>query len=528
MKNEDYRVGIYLRLSREDERSGESESISNQRALLLNYVRDHNLILVDEYVDDGVSGTTFDREGFNRMIKDCESKRINMIITKDASRLGRDHIEFGYYVERFFPENKIRYVAVNDGIDTATNSSANDMIAFKGVFNDMYVKDISNKLKSSLYTKKRNGQFVGAYAPFGYMKDLEDKHKLLINEEEAIIVKRIFKMFANGSSLNDICDTLTREQVKTPSMFKNMKLGQNNVHYGVWATRTVSDILKCPTYIGNLAQCKQKKASYKSKKRVHNEKSDWIVSNGSAPAIIDEDTFNTVQNMFKSNKHRGKKGNGITDSLLLRGLIFCKDCGHTIGFRGSKQNTIKHGEVVRIYGNCNYWAKRKHQDVCTPHNVKYSDIEGIVLSNLKAMCKDYLDENSLDNIINNSEKLKKKKQQIKFEIIKLDNLIENINKKIDVCYNDKLEGNITLEMYKRTYNNLTLEIQKYKKEKEKNEKMLIDMENNNLVNNKSYVKVVEDFLSMKNPSRTLIASLIDKIMIDEDNNIDIYYKFKLI
>ena len=528
MTREDYKVGIYLRLSREDEKLGESESISNQRDLLLNYIRDNNLLLVDEYVDDGVSGTTFDRVGFNRMIKDCESKKINMIITKDTSRLGRDHIEFGFYVERYFPEHNIRYVAVNDGIDTAINSSANDMLVFKSAFNDMYVKDISNKLRSSLYTKKRNGQFVGAYAPYGYIKAREDKHKLLINEEEARIVKRIFKMFASGSSLNDICDILTHEQVKTPSISKNMKLGQNNVHYGVWATRTVSDILKCPTYIGNLTQCKQKKVNYKSKKRVHNKENGWIVSIGSVPAIIDEDTFNVVQDMFKSNKNRGIRGNGITDSLLLRGLIFCKDCGHTIGFRAHKQNTLKHGEVIRVYGNCNYWAKRKKQHVCTPHNVKYHDIELIVLNNLKEMCKKYLSEQNLENILNNSEKIQKKKEQIKFEIIKLDNLIESINKKIDACYNDKLEGNITLDMYKRTYNNLTLEIKKYQLKKEKYIKNLYDIDNNSLTNNKSYVKVVNDFFNMKNPSRTLITSLIDKIEIDENNNVDIYYKFKLI
>ena len=224
MNAEQYKVGIYLRLSREDERLGESSSISTQRDLLLNYIRDNNLIFVDEYVDDGVSGTTFDREGFNRMIKDCESKKINMIITKDTSRLGRDHIEFGFYVERYFPEHGIRYVAVNDGIDTFSNSSANDMLVFKSAFNDMYVKDISNKQRSSLYTKKRNGQFVGAYAPYGYNKSEEDKHKLVINEEEAKVVRRIFNMFASGDSLTTICDKLTNENIPTPSMSKGMNI----------------------------------------------------------------------------------------------------------------------------------------------------------------------------------------------------------------------------------------------------------------------------------------------------------------
>ena len=216
----DYKVGIYLRLSREDEKLGESGSITNQRDLLLNYIKDNNLVLVDEYIDDGISGTTFDRNGFKRMIKDCENKKINMIITKDTSRLGRDHVEFGFYVEKYFPEHNIRYVAINDGIDTFSNNSSNDMLVFKSAFNDMYVKDISNKLKSSLYTKKRNGQFVGAYAPYGYNKDINDKHKLVINIEEANIVKRIFKMFINGNSINKIKEILTYEHIKTPSISK--------------------------------------------------------------------------------------------------------------------------------------------------------------------------------------------------------------------------------------------------------------------------------------------------------------------
>lgn len=523
-----YKVGIYLRLSREDERLGESGSISTQRDLLLNYIRDNNLLFVDEYVDDGVSGTTFDRVGFNRMIKDCEEKKINMIITKDTSRLGRDHIEFGYYVERYFPEHNIRYVAVNDGVDTFNrNNSANDMLVFKSAFNDMYVKDISNKLRSSLYTKKRNGLFVGAYAPYGYKKSEEDKHKLEIDTETSNIVKRIFDMFISGNSLSKICDILTNEHIPTPSMQKNMKLGQDNVHYGVWATRTVNDILKNPTYIGNLTQCRQRKVNYKSKKRVHNRKNDWIIKEGAIEPIIDKETFELAQEMFKSNRNRSKKGNGITDKLLLRGLIYCKECKHTIGFREHKQKTMKYGLVVRIYGNCNYWVKRKQQNVCTPHSVKYQIIEDLVLDNLRDMAKKYLDENNLENILKNSNKLKKKKDSIKQEIFRLENSIESANRKIDICYNDKLEGNITLDMYKRTYNNLTLEISKFKDEKKDYEKMLFDFENNQINNNNYYLDKIKEFLEMKNPSRALISSLIDRIEIDEEKNIDIYYKFKL-
>ena len=527
MNGLEYKVGIYLRLSREDERLGESGSISTQRDLLLNYIRDNNLIFVKEYVDDGVSGTTFDRAGFNRMIKDCEEKKINMIITKDTSRLGRDHIEFGYYVERYFPEHGIRYVAVNDGIDTESNSSANDMLVFKSAFNDMYVKDISNKQRSALYVKKRNGQFVGAYAPFGYNKSEIDKHKLVINEEEANIVRRIFNMFANGYSLSNICDTLTKEKVPTPSISKNMNMGQTNLHYGVWSTRTVNDILKSPNYIGNLTQCKQKKISYKSKKRIHNRKDNWVIVENAIPRIIEDDLFFLVQDMFKSNKNRGKR-NGITDKLLLRGLIYCKECGHTFGFRAQEQNTKKYGNVKRIYGNCNYWSKRKKQNVCTPHSVKYNEIEDTVICELRNMCQKYIDYNSLESSLKKVNKIQIKKDKCNVEILKLENLNKVLNKKIDACYNDKLEGNITLDMYKRAYNNFINEIKENENKINEYKKELYNIENNNGLDEKNFIKKIKEFLELKNPSRNLIASLIDRIEITEDKNIDIYYKFKLV
>lgn len=511
----DYKVGIYLRLSREDEKLGESGSISNQRDLLLNYIKDNNLSYVDEYVDDGISGTTFNRAGFNRMIKDCENKKINMILTKDTSRLGRDHIEFGYYVEKYFPEHNIRYVAVNDNIDTFSNNSSNDMLVFKSAFNDMYVKDISNKLKSSLYTKKRKGDFVGAYAPYGYQKDINNKHKLVINKEEAIIVKRIFNMFINGNSINKIRDILTHEHIKTPSISKNMNINRLNYHYGVWSTRTINDILKNQTYIGNLVQCKQKKVNYKSKMRVRNSVDNYIICKNVLEPIIDINTFNIVQNMFKTNKY--KKNNNTTDKLLLRGLIYCKECKHSIGFRLQKQK-LKNKEVVRIYGNCNYWAKRKSEHLCTPHSIKYNEIEEIVLSELNKLINIYINEEKIMNIINKYN-IKNNVDKIKKQIINIDNNIESLNTKIETTYMDKLEGLITKEMYNKIYNSLITNINRL----EENKKELIKKINNQ--KNINYVKKVKYFLN--NINSLLINNLIDKIEIDEDKNVSIFYKYKL-
>ena len=523
MSDTTYKVGIYLRLSREDEKKGESESISTQRDLLLNYIKDNNLIFASEYIDDGVSGTTFDRIGFNRMIKDCKDKRINMVITKDTSRLGRDHIEFGYYVEKFFPEHNIRYVAVNDGIDTF-NSSSNDLLIFKSAFNDLYVKDISNKLRSSLYIKKKNGLFVGCYAPFGYKKSINDKHKLEIDLEEAFVVKRIFNMFINGNSVSKICDILTKENIKTPSMFKNMNMGCKNTFKGIWSSRTVNSILKNQTYIGNLTQCRQKKVNYKSKKRINNKEDDYVIAENSVEPIIDKDTFDNVQLLFCSNKNRGKHGNGITDRLLLRGLIYCSECHHTIGFRAVSQQTQKNGLVYRIYGNCNYWQKRKKQNVCTPHSVNYKKIEELVLNNLKRLFKINLNICDIQKVIFKSKSLNSKRNNIINNINVIDKSIENNNRKIEACYNDRLDGIISLDIYKKAFDSINYELERLNNEKEKYNNLL------NLINeedNNYYLKQIKDIFNMKSVSRLLISLLIDKIEIDENKKISIYYKFNV-
>jgi DNA invertase Pin-like site-specific DNA recombinase len=197
--NQTYNVGIYLRLSREDDTINQSESILNQKEYLTRYVLDQEWNLIDIYIDDGFTGTNFDRPDFKRMIKDVESKRINLVITKDLSRLGRDYIDTGYYLERFFPKANVRYIALNDGIDTFQTNSNNDMSPFKSVINDMYAKDISKKVRTTMISKQQNGEFIGAFAPYGYLKSKENKNKLIIDDEASKIVKRIFEMYVQGS-----------------------------------------------------------------------------------------------------------------------------------------------------------------------------------------------------------------------------------------------------------------------------------------------------------------------------------------
>lgn len=520
--SETYKVGIYLRLSREDEQKGESGSISNQRDIIHKYIRENNLLYIDEYVDDGVSGTTFEREGFNKLIEDIEAKRINMVITKDLSRFGRNEGQQLRYLD-YFCEKNIRYVAILDNVDTFDEyNTSNEMIPIQCFFNEKHVRDTSKKMKASVYNKRSQGNFLGKTAPFGYKKDPNNKYKLIIDEEASQVVKRIFDLFVSGKGICEISRILTDEKVPIPTEHKGLKSGHMSTAYGVWNNRTISDMLTLPTYVGDLTQGRSKKPSYKSKKRVRVKREDWIICENKCPAIIDRETFNLAQDIYNRNKNQGKN----TQDILLKGFVYCKECGHTIGFRLQKVNTKKKGEVTRCYGNCNYWAKHKRYDVCTPHNTKYYELEELVLNEVKKMCKKYLKANDLKNALANSDKTKKILNELEIRLKKLEAEVEFSSKKKEDLYNDKLEGIIDLDMYKRMTNRITEETITKQNEIKEIKTKIYNIKNNITDNNKKYDSVIKEYLSMKKPSVQLLSSIIDKIVIDENKNVDIYYKFK--
>lgn len=430
----EFRVGIYLRLSREDKLEGESGSISSQRKIIMDYIREHELLFIDEYVDDGVSGTTFVRDGFLRMIDDIRKKRINMVITKDTSRLGRDHIEFGYYVEKFFPEHQVRYVAIGDNIDTF--SSYNDMILFKSAYNDMYVRDISNKIRQSLVAKKKSGEFVGAYAPYGYVKDVCNPHNLVIDEVAASVVREIFSLFFSGKSVSFICNYLTERGVMIPSVYKRMNRGIRSSIYGVWRERTVTDILKNPTYMGNLTQGKCRRVSYKSKKRVRVREEDWIIKEGGCPAIVDGDLFMAVQEQFRIRRYQSKVYS--SDEILLKGMVFCSECGHVIGFRKSSNGTI--------YGNCNYYLKYRKVGACVNHSVRYDVLEKVVRLEMERIIGMISPLMIVDKIRREKrELLKRFSEDEKIDIYLKE--IEDLKQKINFLYDDRLDKIIDKDTY---------------------------------------------------------------------------------
>ncbi len=516
IENNNFKVGLYIRLSRDDGNI-ESDSIVSQRSLLSQYVKENNYIVVDEYVDDGFSGTNFDRPAFKEMMKDIEIGKVNMIITKDMSRLGRDYIGTGELIEKYFPNNNIRYIAINDGIDTFIDNTNNDIAPFKAIMNDMYAKDISKKIKSSLYSRMKDGLYVSGRCPFGYKKDPNNKNHLVVNEEQASVVRLIYDLALKGNTYHYIAQYLTKRKIKTPASYYNYvwntKCSNNCIsqEYGVWVDTTIKSILTNQIYVGYTVQGKTKKINYKLKKTFKNNPNDYIVVENTHEAIIDKDTFNYVQTLLPKNVKRPEKKR----FYLLDGLLYCGDCKHRITIR--YQN-----KTGRSYTTCDYYRTYSKYHVCTTHTNNYEVLENVILVNVREVCKKYLDKNkikdSIDNITFKDNTIKIKKQ---IEILELTN--NKLIQSLDKTYMDMLKGIIDEEQYIRVNESLKREINN-------NKKNITNLKNesieSNKINNKQIEKYINEFLSLENPSRELIANLVEKIYIYQDKKLDIIFTFK--
>ena len=510
IKDNFYSVGIYIRLSREDENKEDvSESIINQKSLLLQYVKENNLRVYDIYIDDGYSGTTFDRPGFNRLINDIEKKLVNMVITKDMSRLGRDYIKTGYYLEKYFPEHNIRYIAITDNIDTYLNNSNNDIAPFKAIMNDYYAKDISKKIKSSLRAKQKEGKWVGSRCPYGYDKDINNKNHLVINEEQAGIVRYIFDLSLNGLTCFKIANKLTLENIKTPAQYYNFNWKNNyNMNMGKWHPKTIKDILTNRLYTGDLVQNRRSKVNYKIKKVVYNKECDYIVVPNTHEAIIDKELFDRVQSLIPKNVGRNEK----RENHLLDGLLYCGECNHRISVNPRRKIDN------RCYTVCNYYRTYLKQKVCTMHSNNYDILEDKILELLKEYCLKYIDKKSILNRVINTNN--DKQNNLKY-IKNLKKEISNINDNLDSIYIDRLNKNISEEQFNRVKikleTELNIKLDKIKElKKEKTQNNIIDRE-----------KYIYEVLDLNNISRDIIINLIDRIEIFEDKKINLILKFNI-
>ncbi|MCD2492030.1 recombinase family protein [Lacrimispora sp. NSJ-141] len=293
--NKDYSVGLYMRLSKDDGESSESSSITNQRKLLLSYAKNHGLSVFDEYVDDGFSGTNFNRPAFRRMLKDIEARQINMILVKDLSRLGRDYIMTGQYTEVYFPSRRVRFIAVNDNFDS--DSPDSDIAPFKNVVNEMYARDTSRKIRSAFLVRMQEGSYVGSLAPYGYRKDPEDKHRLLPDDQASGVVKDIFAMAAGGMHPASIAADLNRRGILSPKAYRGSeninpkKASAGSPPVSSWSARTITKLLRNPVYLGHMAQGRSRKVSFKSQLTVKNPPEAWILVENTHQALVSSDIF---------------------------------------------------------------------------------------------------------------------------------------------------------------------------------------------------------------------------------------------
>ena len=519
-----YRVGNYIRLSESDEDKtyeSDSESVINQRHLLMDFVKENGFTFVDEYVDDGYTGTNFNRPGFQRMIKDIESGRINCVITKDLSRLGRNHVGCGNLLEEYFPANKIRFISILDGVDTFLDSANNDIAPFKSLFNDMTSKDTSKKIRSILKNKKQQGKFIGSKPCYGYMRDSEDKGHLIPDPEVAPVVKKIFKMAYYGNGVSDIVSYLNDNNIKCPSVYKGTK-SSSRQKFNMWTISSVNKLLKNRIYTGDMVQNKQTKMSYKSQKKITLDESLWIIVENTHEALVSKAMFDSIQNA----PARTRVTHCNREKRLLENLLTCKECGNTLTVLHRKNKNYKDNTYWSV--NCNKYARDPRRKLCYPHFFPYDKLEEKIMSAIKNTCQRYLDSLNVKEL---SEKIKRERKKVKNEHQKereslvLD--IEELKRKMDALYDDKFNGIISADNYVR------LSSQTEKQIASLNSRIYeIDNEENQIKEDTKeiikYEEQIKALLNLDEPNRELIKTLVKIIYIDKDKNIEIQYRFKVL
>lgn len=521
-KTKSFRVGLYMRLSREDGDKEESSSVTNQREMLKRYVSEQeNFFIVKEYVDDGYTGTNFDRPGFKQMIEDIEAGIIDTVITKDLSRLGRERLGVGHYTEIYFPEHNVRYIALLDNIDTYIDSGMNDMAPFKGVINDMYVRDISKKIRSSLIERKKAGNFLGVTAPYGYQKDPNNKFHLIINEKEAEVVKRVFRLYLEGNGLTRIAQILTKDGIPVPGESRDIGKTRRTALYSSWKQTTIRRILDNRVYLGELVQFKRRKINYKSKRRINVPEEERYICKGTHEAIIDEEDFNTIQNILKKNK----SFKGTRHDYLFKGLLYCAECGARLNITYSNYALKKYGEYR--YTTICYSYSRLYSDICTRHSNSIPELEEVLIKHIKEVCSRYINENLQDELIS----MAKKQKQFELKQITNEKKLETLEQKISdiglyikTLYMDKVKGVVSENDYISLVADFTKDRDYLIKEKEELVK-IINNQKPQIDETAKIEKLAKEFLSLEKPTKQLLNELIEKITISENKEINIYFKF---
>jgi len=531
-----YNVGVYCRLSKDDGNEAESASIGTQKAILTDYVKRQGWHLAKIYVDDGYSGTNFNRPDFQAMLKDIENGLIDCVVTKDLSRLGRNYLDCGLYLEVFFPEHNVRYIAVNDGVDTL-NRAAMDITPFRNILNEMYAADVSVKIKSAYRARFNKGKFMATKAPYGYIKDPADNNHLLIDEKTAPIVRKIFDLALAGNGIGKIRKYLNSQRILRPAAYaaengegyeRYFKDSEENRY--IWSENSVRSILRSPVYAGNLTGYKRPTISMKSKKRPSRLPEEWETVPGTHEGIVTQKEFDTVQQLMTS-RRREKNQYGYDNVFL--GVLKCADCGYAM--RAASANRRKRPDIIDCVQYCCNNFGRYGNVHCTSHTIEARDLLNAVMTDINEYARMAVnDETAVKTLQQRLSKISDQEaREYGRERRRLAKRVAELDKLFAALYEDKV-------MEKITERNYRLMAAKYEQEQMNIEARLsaIDAElvakGRNDKGIAGFVERIREYKGITTLTARIVNELIDRITVSErekvegggyEQHIRIYYKF---
>lgn len=516
-----YEAIAYYRLSKDDGKNHESDSIANQRVLVREYIKNHpNIRLVDEAYDDGYTGTNYNRPGFQKVMDAVNAGTVNCVIVKDLSRLGREYVETGKYLEMVFPSMGIRFIAINDDVDSRKANSGDDiLIPVKNIMNESYCRELSKKLRRQFKIQRSNGEYLGAFASYGYRKDPEDKHKLVIDEYAAEIVRAIFVLKLKGYSQQSIADYLNSEAVLPPAEYKksqglNYKSGLKGSGQATWRAFAIQNILTNPVYIGVLVQGKRGTPNYKIKQMRIRDEEQWCVRKDNHEAIIDEYTFESVQKILKRDTRVAPKTDAVNP---LSGLVFCADCG-----RSMIKRSVSRGNKKFHYYVC---STNKKGYGCSSHSISMEILENTVMRAIKNQINLVVEMKQLLEEVNHSDILSVK-------LRRLDLLIAEKNKEIDKqkdfrmkLYEALSDGLIERDEYDAMRKRATVTIETAEAVVQK-----LDTERAEIVSqntrNLSWLERFARYQDYAKLSREIAVAFIDRVTVYEDKTVHIDFNYR--
>ena len=540
-------TALYERLSHDDEQSGDSNSIVNQKKMLERFATEQGFTNFRHYTDDGWSGTNFDRPDWKRMLADIEDGTVGCVIVKDMSRIGRNYLEVGFYTEVLFRKKNVRFIAISNNVDSALNDGSNEFAPFLNIMNEWYVRDTSRKIKSVLHNKGMDGKHLTSNAIYGYKKDPDDPDLWIIDEEAAAVVRRIYQLIIEGNGPMQVARILKDEKVERPSYYL-AKQGLGTCRGScdmsrpyTWTATTVSDIVKKPEYMGHTVNFRTKKLSYKDKNSVHNSPEDWIIFENTQEAIVDEETWLTVQKIRETKHRPNKKG----DINPLTGLMYCADCGakmfnhRTGGYEKKDKDGNPTGKYTNAQDNytCSTYskAKSKFENKCTQHHVRTDVVRDLLLETIKATSS-YVKEHEAEFIekVRGATELQQESEAkaLKKRLSREQKRINELNILIKKIYEDNVNGKLSDKRFEMLLADYEAEQSELELSVATLEKALNDYQEN-ADNVDKFIELVHRYTDFTELTTPMIHEFVDKIVVHEADKstgdriqqIDIYLKY---